>query len=419
MAVVRFLTTLVALVAGGVTVVPKVLPVDVVLPKRYVEMYHESAAYKDKFDLTEIYRDDVVYMDVSEIGFPVYVRPVSNATNSFAALQGWLKAGHRKDVYDLMYKHGGVVIRGWAIYEPAEFESISLTMEPNLASTYLGTSPRNVVPGLKFTHTASEIPGLSTVPAHCEMSFKLNPPKTQFFFAALPNEGLGGETNAVDFQAVAETMDKGVLKRLETLKIRYVRKYFDATLTERTNRTNWDEIDFYKTKSWQAMFATYSKEEATVKAEEEGFTVTWQGGDRNVMKLTHEMPALRTHKVTGATVFHNHIGVIEATSHKAEYAFAALHQKSWKFAAMHHIMGLYHALSSYFIGEDELGLCATYGNGEPIPQEDIDHIRGQIWKHTLIRKHKLGDIILLDNMRVGHGRQPFSGPRKILTTWAD
>jgi alpha-ketoglutarate-dependent taurine dioxygenase len=32
---------------------------------------------------------------------------------------------------------------------------------------------------------------------------------------------------------------------------------------------------------------------------------------------------------------------------------------------------------------------------------------------------RAGDVLLLDNMLVAHGRRPYSGPRKILTALAE
>ena len=59
-----------------------------------------------------------------------------------------------------------------------------------------------------------------------------------------------------------------------------------------------------------------------------------------------------------------------------------------------------------------------YADGSAIPDEHIDHLRQLVWQNTLIYSHQQNDIVYVDNYRLAHARQPFSGPRRILTTWA-
>ena len=45
-----------------------------------------------------------------------------------------------------------------------------------------------------------------------------------------------------------------------------------------------------------------------------------------------------------------------------------------------------------------------YGDGSPVPQEDIDVLRSTIWNHTKVFQLQAGDILVLDNILAAHSR---------------
>ncbi len=57
----------------------------------------------------------------------------------------------------------------------------------------------------------------------------------------------------------------------------------------------------------------------------------------------------------------------------------------------------------------------VYGDGSEIPLSDIEHIRETYWQHAILFDWQQGDLLVIDNCRVAHGRMPFKGPRRILT----
>jgi hypothetical protein len=69
--------------------------------------------------------------------------------------------------------------------------------------------------------------------------------------------------------------------------------------------------------------------------------------------------------------------------------------------------------------EDELPRNAFYGDGSTIESAVLDEIR-DIYNRTAISfPWQKGDILMLDNFLVSHGREPYAGPRKILVAMAD
>ena len=56
----------------------------------------------------------------------------------------------------------------------------------------------------------------------------------------------------------------------------------------------------------------------------------------------------------------------------------------------------------------------TYGDGGDISVEAMREVRQAIWAETRVFPWQRGDLLLLDNFRVGHGRAPFEGERRVL-----
>jgi hypothetical protein len=57
---------------------------------------------------------------------------------------------------------------------------------------------------------------------------------------------------------------------------------------------------------------------------------------------------------------------------------------------------------------------AYYGDGTPIQPEDINTIRQFVWNDATVFPRHQGDVLMLDNRLVAHGRKAFKGERRIL-----
>ena len=64
--------------------------------------------------------------------------------------------------------------------------------------------------------------------------------------------------------------------------------------------------------------------------------------------------------------------------------------------------------------EDELPRNAYYGDGSPIEPQILEDIRKAYQAETVTFAWQAGDILMVDNMLVSHGRNPFEGERRVL-----
>lgn len=61
----------------------------------------------------------------------------------------------------------------------------------------------------------------------------------------------------------------------------------------------------------------------------------------------------------------------------------------------------------------------TFADGSPIPDEYVLQVRDRGLENAVNVDWYEGDLLLIDNLLVGHGRRPFTGPRRILVAMSD
>ena len=71
-------------------------------------------------------------------------------------------------------------------------------------------------------------------------------------------------------------------------------------------------------------------------------------------------------------------------------------------------------LRTLYGDDSDLPKNVTFGDGSPIPDEDVEHVRSVLRAHENVFTWETGDLLILDNEWIAHGRQPFSGERQIL-----
>jgi alpha-ketoglutarate-dependent taurine dioxygenase len=70
-------------------------------------------------------------------------------------------------------------------------------------------------------------------------------------------------------------------------------------------------------------------------------------------------------------------------------------------------------------GADGLPFNTRYGDGEPVGEDIVALINDVYGAHTVSEPWRAGDLLVVDNVRTAHSREPFEGPRELLVGLAD
>lgn len=69
--------------------------------------------------------------------------------------------------------------------------------------------------------------------------------------------------------------------------------------------------------------------------------------------------------------------------------------------------------------KEYLDTHCTYGDGQEISGLELKLIQDAFWNNISLFSWQEGDVLVIDNYSVSHGRHPFTGPREIFVAWAD
>ncbi len=337
---------------------------------------------------------------------PFGLGPAINADpTDVDSLAAWC-AEHREEMNEQLATHGALLIRGFALNTPEAMEKVALALEPALQNDYLGTSPRDAV--TTYVFSASELPGFYPIPQHCEMTFLAEPPRRIFFGCMTAPAPGSGETPLTDFRRVAADLDPAVKERFATRRLRLIRNYCGPATPERR--------DLWKLKRWDEMFQTTDRRVVEEKCARQGFQVVWGAEDR--LTLLSEHDAFTRHPVTGEEVWFNHLQVFHMNAGPDEMKRTLKLRPSLKQAGLWAFARASIAVRKRTRDSRQQAMHMTWADGTEICSKDVRAVQDAIWKNMVIVPWQTGDLVMLDNRAVSHGRLPYNGPRKVLVAWA-
>ena len=332
--------------------------------------------------------------------------PVARGGGGLAGLLEFVEH-HRGWLHDQLQTRGAALLRGFGLRTPAEFETAARAVEPALQNEYLGTSPRDAL--TPYVFSASELPPYYPIPQHCEMTFVKTPPRRLMFACLVAPTGGGGETPLCDMRTVAAELDPAVRGRFERGGIRIIRNY--------DGPSGKGFLDLWQLKRWDELFQTTDRAVVEAKAAAEGvFTdLSWGPGDR--LRLISEHDALRAHPETGVPVWFNHVQVFHLSTAAAE--LRRIYGRTgdlrslglWGFARVM-------TAAKRRKGAEAQSMHCTHRDGREIAGADLEHVRDTIWRHMIAEPWQTGDMVVIDNAAVSHGRLPYRGPRQVVVAWA-
>jgi alpha-ketoglutarate-dependent taurine dioxygenase len=291
-------------------------------------------------------------------------------------LNAWARH-HRDLIEQQLLKHGAVLFRNFKLGGVAEVGEFARVFAPELMEYREPSTPRTEVQNKIYTST--EYPPDRAILLHNEMSYSdAWPMKVWFYCVQAAQEG--GETPIADSRQVFALLNEEVKKRFAERQVMYVRNFGDGFGL-----------------SWQTVFGTSSREDVEGHCRRAGIEFQWKDHDR--LRTQQVRQAVATHPRTGEQVWFNQ-------------------------AHVHNILSLEPALreSLLAVAEDQdypLDINTSYGDGSPIEAATLENIHAAYKQSTVAFPWQVGDILMVDNMLVAHGRAPFSGSRRIVVAMAE
>ncbi|WP_394836402.1 amino acid adenylation domain-containing protein [Pendulispora rubella] len=295
---------------------------------------------------------------------PLVVEPARRDVD----LAAWAQA-ERTFVEEKLLHHGALLFRGFGLTSVGDFENVARSVCGELFGEY-GDLPREKAG--KDVYGSTPYPADKAILFHNESSHLPRWPLKQWFFCTQASPE-GGATPIVDCRRLHEALSPELRARFQRLGLLYVRNFtpgYDV--------------------SWQDFFHTSEPMVVEERCRVSGMRCDWMDGGR--LRISQRGPAVLQHPKTRESVFFNQIQL-----HHPAYLEAPVRES---LLAM--------------LGERWLPRHVTYGDGSPI-EEETTRVLGELYERYAVRNPwQSGDLLMLDNMLVAHGRDPFKGPRKIV-----
>ncbi len=276
-------------------------------------------------------------------------------------LAEWIR-DHRAEVETLLLKSGAVLCRGFELSVEG-FQAVANAVSTEELDLVGGNSPRVKVADGVFTST--EYPKHMVLEQHHERSFRRRwPLKLLFYCDVAPLTA--GETPLCSTRRFMSRLPPRLLERYAQNEIEYTRRYTGYL-------------------SWKGAFGTEDRAVVESTCREWGVTPEWGANDS--LTTTHVAQAFAVHPRTGERLYFNQSHNFHRRSH--------LHLK---------------------LPEGALPPSdAAFAGGLPLDTEDVGTLIQIFREESVSFPWAKGDCLLIDNMLATHGRNPFDGPRRVLT----
>jgi hypothetical protein len=417
------ITLVSAILSAVATFLIGYLPVKCFLPSYMIlqekdrpAMYLNNLRSYKESTLPTNFLNQPVKVHVGPLGFILIVEANVHAKtfsdNATAVVNKWYQDNFQWMEENLV-KYGGILLRNFPLPNVYEYDKLIGMLHPESGGTglYLGTALRNKLSGLKFVSTASEIGRFGTIPTHIELSFAPNPPKRVYFYAEHPNEPVGGQTTYSDFRQVWRELSEETRNRLTSRGMLIERRYQDQK-KHRSLQAN---------KSWQEMFKTENRTLVEETALAQQFTPSWQSssdGSAHELILRHPQKVIRTHSITKEPYWATHFNVFDSETFEIPSAWSAQLFESKQSMLLAWFIKIASKILHGWLGfpyEHNMFYADTQ---TPIDFETTMEIRRTIARQTWIFDWQQGDLMMLDNHRMAHGRSPWwKGERRVFVAW--
>ena len=306
----------------------------------------------------------------SEESLPLVIQPAMEEVN----LIDWV-VSNREFIKDQLLKKGGILFRNFDISTVADFNRFMTSTSIQMMEYQEGASPRTSIS--ENIYTSTDYPADYSIFPHNELAYRHTFPLKIFFFCMVPPQQ-AGETPIVDVRKVFARIDPKIRERFYQKNWMLIRNFGDGFGL-----------------SWQQVFHTTDQVRVEEYCRSAGIDFEWK--DSSHLRTRQVRPAFAKHPYTKEMVWFNHATFFHVSTLEPKIREEILEE----------------------FKEEDLPTNTYYGDGSPIESEVLDELRDTYQQETVAFPWQKGDLLMLDNMLVAHGRAPFAGPRRVLVGMSD
>jgi alpha-ketoglutarate-dependent taurine dioxygenase len=287
---------------------------------------------------------------------------------------GWA-VGHRDALRGVVAEHGAVLVRGLGLRDVAEVRAVFERLSTGLMAEREAFAPRRIY--ADGVYSSAQWPPNQPMCMHHELSYTLEFPGLMMF-ACLTAPTQGGATGVADAATVLDALP--------------------TELTERFEREGWLLTRSYNDEIGSSVIEAFGTDERSAVesyCRANGIEFEWQPD--GALRTRQRRSAVVRHPVTGRRCWFNQVAFLN----------------EWTLApeVREYLIEVY--------GAEGLPFNTRFGGGDPIG-EDVVQLLNEVYEANTAREPwQAGDLMLVDNIRTAHSREPFEGPRDVLVAMAD
>lgn len=281
----------------------------------------------------------------------------------------WTRS-HALELRQRLHEHGAVVLRGFGVDSVERFGTARSALVPVPSSYVEAATPRTALTDDVFTST--DFPASQEIAQHNENSWAQTWPGL-LLFGCVAAAATGGATPVADV--------RGVLGRLS------------PSLVDEFAARGWMLVRNYGTGfglSIEQAFGTADPGAVAAYCGPADVATEWLEEGR--LRTRQVRSVLARHPDTRDVVWFNHV-------------------------CFWHVSRLAEEIREMLVdilGEDGLPFNTYYGDGGAIPEAVVAEIAAAYEAEKVSRPWQVGDLMLVDNMLASHGRESFTGERRVV-----
>jgi alpha-ketoglutarate-dependent taurine dioxygenase len=287
---------------------------------------------------------------------------------------GWA-AENREALRAEVAEHGSARVRGLGLSDATECAAVFRELADELMTEREAFASRQTYSDCVYS--SSTWPQNQPMCMHHELSYTLESPGLMLF-ACLSAPAEGRATAVADSEAVLDALPAELVERFEREGWLLARSYngeIGASVADAFGTDDPGAVEHY--------------------CRANAIEFEWQpdGG----LRTRQRRSAIVRHPVTGRRCWFNQIAFLS----------------EWTMApeVREFLIDMY--------GADGLPFNTRFGGGDPVGEDVVELLNEVYDAHTSREPWEAGDLMLVDNVRTAHSREPFEGPREVLVAMGD